>query len=57
MKKELRVTGGIKVLFEIIHLWGIKGLRKILQSQQIFASEYMGYGVVVGRKPAARPQG
>jgi ubiquinone/menaquinone biosynthesis C-methylase UbiE len=52
-KKELGITGWIKVVFEIIHLWGIKGLRRILESEEILESEYTGYGIIVGRKPPA----
>ena len=51
LKKKLGVIGWIKVLFAIIPLWGIRSVDRILQSEKIFESEYMGYAVVVGRKP------
>jgi hypothetical protein len=53
LKKKLGVIAWVRAFFSIIHLWGIRSVGRILQSEKIFASECMGYGLVVRRKPAA----
>jgi ubiquinone/menaquinone biosynthesis C-methylase UbiE len=50
-KRRLGVTGQFSVFFTVFRRWGLKGLRRIRESERIFRSEHMGYGILVGRKP------
>jgi len=36
---------------KVFQKWGIKGVNTILESERIFKSPYIGYGIIVGRKP------
>lgn len=53
--KNLRAELGPRRLLQILVLvyrwWGVGGLIRILNSERVFRSRYLGYGVVVGRKP------
>lgn len=51
IKKQLGITGQLKIFLKVIQIWGVKGLQNIWQSQQIFQSEHTGYGLIAGRKP------
>lgn len=50
-KKKLGLKGELKILLKIVRKWGLRGLRNIWSSEQIFQSQYTGYGIIVGRKP------
>lgn len=50
-KKRLGVWGYISAVLKILKRWGIGGLRRILESERIFASKHLGYVIVVGKKP------
>ena len=50
-RKKLGFKGQLKILLKIVRRWGIRGLRNIWSSEQIFQSQYTGYGIIVGRKP------
>lgn len=51
VKKTLGITGQLRIFLKVIKTWGIHGFRRLRESEQIFQSQYMGYGLVVGRKP------
>lgn len=51
VRKRLGLGGRIRIFLAVIRRWGLGGLRRVLRSQRIFESRYMGYGLVVGRKP------
>ncbi len=50
VKKRLGVIGRVKIFLKAIKKWGIGGYKSIRESEQIFQSEHMGYGIIVGRK-------
>jgi SAM-dependent methyltransferase len=37
------------LLFRILRRWGVRGLRRILESERVFRSPHLGYGMIVGR--------
>ncbi len=51
IKRKIGVFGQIKIFLKVIKNWGISGYRTIRESEQIFKSKYMGYGIIVGKKP------
>lgn len=51
IKKTLGLLGQVKIFLKVIMRWGIGGYRAVRQSEQIFQSQYTGYGLIVGRKP------
>ena len=50
-KRRLGISGQLWAMCQIVKRWGIRGLLRIKESERIFRSEHMGYGLVVGRKP------
>ncbi len=50
-KKRLGILGQLIITFKILERWGLKGLWRIRESERIFRSEHIGYGLIVGRKP------
>jgi hypothetical protein len=50
MRKQLGFTGQLKILLKVIKKWRLQGLIRVWQSEQIFQSEHIGYGIIVGRK-------
>jgi ubiquinone/menaquinone biosynthesis C-methylase UbiE len=50
-KKRLGMLGQLSAIWHILKRWGIRGLLRIKESERIFRSEYMGYCLMVGRKP------
>jgi len=51
MKKQLGLSGQLKIYWNIIRQWGFHGLRTVMKSERVFQSEHLGYGVIVGTKP------
>jgi arsenite methyltransferase len=51
IRKELGVAGQGGIFIKVLKRWGLGGLLRILQAERIFRSPYMGYAIVVGRKP------
>jgi len=51
VKQQLGLTGQLKIYWNIIREWGFRGLRRVMKSEQVFQSEHLGYGVIVGTKP------
>ena len=50
-KKRLGIRGYIGMIVKILRRWGISGLRRVLESERIFASKHMRYVIIVGKKP------
>ncbi len=50
-KRRLGVGGQLWALFKVWQRWGLRGLQRIRESEGIFRSEHLGYGLVAGRKP------
>ncbi len=50
-KRKLGVRGYIGVIVKILRRWGVAGLRRILESERIFANKHMRYVIIVGKKP------
>ncbi len=50
-KKRLGIRGQLWAMWQVVKRWGIRGLMTIKESEGIFRSEYMGYGLIAGRKP------
>jgi hypothetical protein len=42
--------GQLVLAWKVIRRWGIRGLRRILRSERVFSSEWLGYGIVVGTR-------
>jgi SAM-dependent methyltransferase len=51
IRKEIGVLAQLKIFLRTIKKWGFSGFRNILESMKIFQSQYMGYSIIVGRKP------
>lgn len=50
-RKQLGVTGHLALFRKILPRWGFSGLWKILRSERVFSSRFLGYGIVEGTKP------
>lgn len=53
IKKNLGFAKQLAILFRIVKIWGVGGLRNAWESQRIFQSKYTGYGIIIGRKPGS----
>ncbi len=42
VKKRLGMGGWIRLVRDVVRMWGIGGLTRILESQRIFESDYTG---------------
>ncbi len=49
-RKQLGLTGRVILALRIMRRWGPRGLGRVLQSERVFASRFLGYGIVVGTK-------
>jgi ubiquinone/menaquinone biosynthesis C-methylase UbiE len=49
-RKQLGLTGQLILALKIVRRWGLRGLWRVLKSERVFASEFLGYGIVVGTK-------
>ncbi len=49
--KKIGIITLLKIFLKIIKNWGVGGLWIIRESVQIFESEHLGYGIIVGKKP------
>jgi len=49
-KWRLGLFGQLKIILAVLRRWGYAGYRRIRESQRIWESEYMGYGIIVGSK-------
>jgi arsenite methyltransferase len=50
-RKKLGMIGRLSLTGKVVGRWGISGARKVLRSERVFTSGYLGYGIVVGTKP------
>ncbi|MEJ2695918.1 MAG: methyltransferase domain-containing protein [Candidatus Sulfobium sp.] len=50
MKKQLGLSGQFRVFLKVVRRWGTAGLRAVRESEKIFESGHLGYGLVVGKK-------
>ena len=50
-KRQLGLIGVGALALKIMRRWGIRGLRRVLQSERVFSSKHLGYGIVVGTRP------
>jgi len=50
-KHELGTIGYIRAVLSVLSRWGFKGLHQVLESERIFESRHLGYGIVMGCKP------
>ena len=50
-KRRLGLFGQLKIILAVLKRWGFAGYRRIRESQRIWESEHMGYGIIVGSKP------
>lgn len=50
IKKRIGVTGQAKIFLTVIKNWGISGYKTVRESERIFQSKYVGYGIIVERK-------
>lgn len=55
IKSKLGVKGRFKIILKILRTWGIKGVLRIRKSEQVFQTKYVGYGIIIGRKPEPIP--
>jgi arsenite methyltransferase len=51
IRKKMGGIALLEICLKIIKNWGVGGLWIIRESMQIFESDHMGYGIIVGRKP------
>jgi ubiquinone/menaquinone biosynthesis C-methylase UbiE len=49
-RNQLGSIGRLVLLLKIFRRWGFRGASRILQSERVFASDLLGYALVVGRK-------
>ncbi len=49
-RKQLGLTGQVILVLRIMKRWGLRGLWRILKSERVFTSGFLGYGIVVGTK-------
>lgn len=50
-KRRLGLFGQFKIILSVLKRWGFAGYRRIRESQRIWESEHMCYGIIVGSKP------
>lgn len=51
IRKQMGFYGEIKITLRVFRTWGFRGLRDVLESERIFQSPHIGYGIIVGQKP------
>lgn len=52
-KQQLGILGQVSVVLRIVRRWGFRGWWRLRASEQIFQSDQMGYGLIVGTKRGA----
>lgn len=50
-KRSLGISGQLRAAGRVLWRWGLEGLGRVLASERLFRSDYLGYGIVVGVKP------
>ena len=51
VKRKLGLLGELKVFWNAFRRWGVRGVLRTKRSERVFRSKYVGYGLIVGRKP------
>lgn len=51
IRKQLGILGYMKIVLTVLRRWGIGGVANVMESEKILRSKYLGYAMVVGRKP------
>jgi SAM-dependent methyltransferase len=51
IEQALGLSGRLRLFLKVARAHGISGLLRVLESERIFRSRYLGYGIVVGTKP------
>jgi ubiquinone/menaquinone biosynthesis C-methylase UbiE len=49
-RKQLGPTGQLTLTLKIVRRWGFRGLWRVLRSERVFSSGFLGYGIVTGTK-------
>ena len=49
-RKQLGRKGVLILYLKIIRRWGLRGVWRVLRSQRVFSSKFLGYALVVGTK-------
>jgi len=49
-RAALGLAGQCRVLWHVLRRWGLAGYRRIRESERIFSSPEMGYGIIVAQK-------
>ena len=49
-RKQLGLTGQLKLILKIIRRWGVRGAWRVSRSERVFSSDLLGYAIVVGTK-------
>lgn len=50
MRQKFGLMGQLKIFLKIFKKWRLKGVWRLWQSEQIFQSKHLGYGIIVGQK-------
>jgi arsenite methyltransferase len=50
VRAQMRFAGYIKAIATILRRWGLRGVTRILESEKILGSNYLGYAIIVGQK-------
>lgn len=50
-KRSLGLGGQLRAAGRVVRRWGVGGLGRVLASERLFRSKYLGYGMFVGVKP------
>lgn len=50
MSSQVGFLRRLKLFWTVVRRWGAGGLVRVLRSERIFLSPFLGYGIVVGRK-------
>lgn len=53
VKRQLGLSGELKIYWNILRRWGFRGLLRIRESERVFRSEHLGYGLIVGTNPTS----
>jgi SAM-dependent methyltransferase len=54
IRAQLGVLGYMRIAAIVLRTWGLRGLRRVLASERIFASQDLGYALIIGKKHPAR---
>jgi len=51
VRRQLGLVGQLRIFARVVRLWGLSGVARVLESERIFDSRHIGYGIIVGTKP------